>query len=301
MHYVFILNPLAGPGGIEEKLAEQIKQLPEAKDCELYITKEEKDATRYVRDYCQKHPDEEIRFIACGGDGTISEVFNGAMGQPNVSVTCYPCGSGNDFVKSFGGSEKFLDLHKLIQAKTQDLDMLKVNDEYSNNVVNFGFDATVAIKVQEDRKKYGHGSKSSYTKGILVALVKSMRNKFKVYADGKLLNPSGEAMMCTLGNGQYVGGSFRCAPRAITNDGLMEVCLIRTVSRLRFPFVLPSYVKGTHLDNEKYKDIFTYCRARKVEVEAPEGFALSRDGEIVYGTHFIIEVIPAALKLAVPE
>ena len=126
-----------------------------------------------------------MRFIACGGDGTINEVFNGAVGQKNVSVSCYPCGSGNDFVKAFGGAELFLDIAKLITAPTRKLDLLKVGDRYSNNVVNFGFDTTVAITINKERDKTGHGGKNAYTKGVVTALIKSMNNRCTVIADGE--------------------------------------------------------------------------------------------------------------------
>ncbi|MBO4818683.1 MAG: hypothetical protein J5528_00970, partial [Firmicutes bacterium] len=231
----------------------------------------------------------------------ISEVFNGAVGAENVSVSCYPCGSGNDFVKAFGGAELFSDIEKLMHAKVRPLDLLKVGDRYSNNVVNFGFDTTVAITVNEDREKTGHGSKSSYTKGIIKALIKSMKNEAKIYADGELLNPNGTFMLCTVANGQYVGGSFKCAPRARTDDGLIEVCVVKTVSRLKVPGIIGIYSEGKHLEDPSMKDIVTYRQAKKVEVEAPEGFAYSLDGEIIYENHFTVEIVPGAIKLAVPE
>ena len=301
MKYVFVVNPLAGDKNIAETIRQKIALLDEKDDCELYVTKAEKDATSFVRNWVKEHPEEKVRFIACGGDGTINEVFNGAVGLENVEVTCYPCGSGNDFVKAYGGADKFTDLQALIKASTRKLDLLKVGDLYSNNVVNFGFDTYVAITVNEDRAKNGHGSKSSYTKGIIKSLITKMRNKFKVTADGRLLNPDGVALLCTLSNGQYVGGSFNCAPRAKMDDGLIEVCLVKPISRLKFVSMLKPYTEGTFLDNEKFQDIFVYCQAKKVEVEAPEGFAYSLDGEIIYQNKFTVEIIPGALDLAVPD
>ncbi len=94
------------------------------------------------------------------------------------------------------------------------LDLLKVGERYSNNVVNFGFDTTVAITINKEREKTGHGSKDAYTKGVVTALIKSMNNRCTVTADGEVLNPDGRALLCTLANGQYVGGSFCCAPRS---------------------------------------------------------------------------------------
>ena len=301
MKYVFIVNPHAGEADTAAKIKEAVEILPEKDDCEVYVTKAPRDATAYVERWTAAHPGEKVRFIACGGDGTVNEVFSGAATRPGVSVTCYPCGSGNDFVKAFGGAEKFRDIPALLRAGTQPLDLLKVGDRWANNVVNFGFDTTVAITINEERKKTGHGNKNAYTKGVVKALLTAMKNDFTVKADGEVLNPAGKALLCTVANAQYVGGSFRCAPRAKTDDGLIEVCLIRPISRLRFVKILKPYTNGEHLDREDMRDIVVYRQAKKVEVDAPLGFAYSLDGEIVYQSHFTVEIVPAALSLAVPE
>ena len=301
MKYVFIVNPHAGSDDTTAKLTAAVGALPEKDDCEIYVTKACGDATAYVGKWCDEHPGEAVRFIACGGDGTINEVFSGAARRENVSVTCYPCGSGNDFVKAFGGAEKFLSVPALIAAKDQPLDLLKVGDHWANNVVNFGFDTTVAITINEERAKTGHGNKNAYTKGVVKALLTAMNNTFTVKADGETLNPDGKALLCTVANGQYVGGSFKCAPRAKTDDGLIEVCLIRPISRLRFIKVLTPYTNGEHLDREDMKDIVIYRQAKKVEVTAPAGFAYSLDGEIIYEPRFTVEIVPGAVSLAVPE
>ena len=301
MKYIFIVNPKAGKETNETIVRNAIEQSSRKKECEVYLTKGALDATKFVKSYCEEHPQEEVRFIACGGDGTINEVFNGAVGHENASVTCFPCGSGNDFVKIFGSSSRFENVDKLLDAPVRKIDLLKVGDLYSDNVVNFGFDTTVAITVNEDRHKTGKGNKNSYTKGIIKALITSMKNTFKVYADGELLNPEGKALLCTVANGQYVGGSFKCAPKAKVDDGLMEVCLIKPISRLRFVKILTPYTNGEHIDSEEMKDIVVYRKAKKVEVEAPEGFAYSLDGEIIYDNHFTVEVAEKVVNFALPK
>ena len=301
MKNIFIVNPKAGAEDNLQIIKEKIAQAGIEESCEIYLTQSKGDATVYASEYIDKHPDEQIRLIACGGDGTISEVFNAGIHRENVSVSVFPCGSGNDFVKVFGGPERFADLKKIIEAPASKIDVMKVGDRYSINVVNFGFDTTVAIQVNEDRDRTGKGSKSSYTKGIIKALITSMKNQFKVYADGKLLNPDGVSLLCTLGNGQYVGGSFKCSPRARLDDGLIEVCVVRTISRLKFVKLIGAYVDGSYLDDPGMKDILVYTQAKKVDVEAPEGFAFSLDGEIIYNNRFTVEIEEKALNLAVPE
>ena len=188
MKNIFIVNPKAGAEDNLKLVKAKIKEAGIEDQCDIYVTLSKGNATIFADEYIREHPDEEVRFIACGGDGTICEVFNAAIHKENVSVSVFPCGSGNDFIKVFGGPERFSDLKKIIEAPSRKIDVLKVGERYSINVVNFGFDTTVAIQVNEDRDKTGKGSKSSYTKGIVKALITSMKNQFKVYADGELLD-----------------------------------------------------------------------------------------------------------------
>ena len=302
MKYIFILNELAGKGDTQKKLKEEIKKLSESKDVMLYVTKAEKDANVFVKHYLKelKKEDEKVCFVACGGDGTINEVFSGAVGT-DALVSLYPCGSGNDFVKVFK-DYCFTDINKLTSSnQCMKIDVLKANNYYSNNVINFGFDTTVAETVNIDREKTGHGSKLSYAKGVIRALKDSMKTKARVYADGELLNPNCEILLCSIANGQYYGGSFRCAPRAKLNDGLMEVCVVKPISRLRLISMMKYYIDGTHLDNPKFKDILEYRQAKKVEIKSDNPIAYTIDGEIVYETNLEIEVIHNALDLLLPE
>ena len=64
--------------------------------------------------------------------------------------------------------------------------------------------------------------------------------------------------------------------------------------------ILTPYTNGEHLDREDLKDVLVYRQAKVVEVEAPEGFAYSLDGEIIYENKFTIEIVPRALNFAPP-
>ena len=142
MKHVFIINPNSGKQELKEELFNKIKEKQNEINYEIYVTKGSKDATNYVKEYLTKNT-EEVTFYACGGDGTINEVVSGMIGYNNAILACYPCGSGNDFVKIYGGKENFLDLNKLINGNEEKIDVMKVNDKYAINVTNFGFDASV--------------------------------------------------------------------------------------------------------------------------------------------------------------
>ena len=300
MKYIFIINPTAGNGEAPAVIEKEINDLPEKYDCIIYRTKAPGDAFSYVQKCCEESGGEEIRFIACGGDGTLHDVMNGAAGYGNVTVTCYPCGSGNDFVKTFGGEDKFTDIGALLRADAEPIDLLKTVWVYGDNAVHFGFDSIVASSVNKDRVKNGHAGSRSYTQGIIKALIFGMRNRCTVIADGEVLNPGGEILLCTLANGMYVGGGYKCAPRSRLDDGLMEVCLVKPVSRLFFVKFMNVYKEGKHLEDPRMAKYLVYRQAKKVEVKAEPGFEFSIDGEIFCESEFTVEVERGAVRFAVP-
>jgi len=299
MKHYFIVNPAAGKTDSFKALTEKLKTI--ATDYEIYSTKEKGDAVRFIKERCEEMSYERLRFYACGGDGTINEVINGAYGYENAEVSCYPCGSGNDFIKYYGGKERFLDVEELISATAAPIDLIKVGERYSVNVVNFGFDTYACKIMNEIKKKPLIGGRNAYYSGVIKALLFAMKSKAKVYADGELLNEKGEFLLCSAANGKYYGGSFCCAPRSDNTDGLMEVCLIKPISRIRFLTLVKAYENGEHLDSRRFGDIMVYRRAKKLEIKTETKFLAAIDGEITEGQNFTCEIIPNGINFAVPN
>ena len=298
MKHVFVINPAAGK---EDSVESLTALLSGYENCEVYATQGPCDATEYIRRRCTENPNERMRFYACGGDGTLNEVANGVVGFENASMGCYPCGSGNDFVKYFGGKKVFRDIEALLKAPEEYIDLMRVDGRYAINATHFGFDSSVATVMKEVRRKKFIGGSNAYTTGVVVSLFKAMKNKCRVIADGEDLTPNGEILLCTVANGQYVGGSFRCAPRSLCNDGLLEVCVVRPVSLPTFIRLIKLYSEGLHLESPKFEKYISYKRAKTVEIEATEGFIYSFDGELISSPKFTVEVAPAAIRFAVPE
>lgn len=296
MNHVFVVNPHAGKGNNETELRNKIKAA--GIDAHIHVTAGRGDGVAFVRQWCETHPGEN-RFYACGGDGTLNEVVNGAAGMSGASVYPYPCGSGNDFVKYYGAAEDFLDLSALADAEEVTADLIKVGDKYAVNVANFGFDAAVCCVMEEVRHKPIIGGKNSYTTGIIRALLKNIRNKCTVWVDGEQLNDA-EMLLCTAANGKYVGGKYLCAPRSDNTDGLLEICFVNPISRVSFIRLINYYKRGEHLD-PRFSEFITYRRGKKVRVEAHEGFTYCLDGEVNYSSSFEVEIVPGGITLAVPK
>ena len=155
MKYIFIMNPKAGPKNSEDAIRDKVahaasisaKRTGASYEYGFYTTSAPKDATEYVRAYLDEHS-EEVCFVACGGDGTLSEVAEGMIGYDNAYLTVYPCGSGNDYVKYYGGKEPFLDITGIFEGSVRDVDVMKIGDKYSINICNFGFDTSVVETMQ---------------------------------------------------------------------------------------------------------------------------------------------------------
>lgn len=299
MKHIFIINPAAGKENSFASVQQALASLKTPTDYELYQTKAPKDATLYIQEYCRRHT-EPVRFYACGGDGTLNEVANGVVGFPHASFSCYPCGSGNDFVKYYGGKEVFLDIPALLEAKEEYIDLMRVGDRYAINATHFGFDSCVAKTMSNVRRKKLIGGKNAYVTGVIAGLLVGMKNKCSVTVDGELLDENEKMLLCTLANGQYVGGTYRCAPRSHNNDGLLEVCFVRPVSHLTFLRLMGDYKRGTHLGNPKFDKYIFYRRGKKIEVQAPEGFVYCLDGEPIACNSFTVEAVPRAVRFAVP-
>ncbi|MBO5663644.1 MAG: hypothetical protein IIX29_06045 [Bacteroidales bacterium] len=296
MKYCFILNARKDKEFIHQALQRQLDAQP-GMDYFLFHTACPKDATRFVREYCRTHPADEVCFVACGGDGTINEVANGLVGFEHKYLAVMAYGSGNDFVKYYRGAN-FRSVEALLKGTIHQIDILKIGDKYSLNVCNFGFESLVCSRANQLSAK---GAWWPYRRGILWAVLHGMRSRISVTADGEKLNKSADILLGSLANCRYVGGEYCCAPRALNDDGLIELCLVHPISIFRFISVLPHYVKGTHLDVPKFRKFLEYRQVKHVELHAPKGMEICLDGELYPGTHFEIDIIEKAIHFIKPS
>lgn len=298
MKHVFIVNPAAGPYNAEDKVRSCLAGA--GQDWEIYRTAGRGDATRYIRRRCTES-NEPIRFYACGGDGTIKETAEGVVGFPHAEMSCIPCGSGNDFVKYYGGKDAFFDIPALMNRRAEKIDVIRVNDSYALNACHFGLDTAVAKTMTRLRRIPLFGGRMAYFTGVAKAFFFSMKSHATIIVDGEKVIEDA-FLLCTVANGHYVGGSFHCAPRSYANDGLLDVCIVRPVSRYRFIRLVPFYTRGEHLDDPRFEGIIEYRRAKRVEVFSPKkNFAVSLDGEILDTQHLTAEVLPGAISFAAPR
>ena len=299
VEHIFVINPAAGASNSTSLIEKALAKSAACSNYEIYSTKGPGDATAFVAQRCSQSS-EPLRFYACGGDGTLNEVVNGAVGFSNASVGCFPCGSGNDFVKYYGGADGFLDIDNLICGEEHPIDLILANGKYCINVFDFGFDTAVLENMEYVKSKKMLTGKAPYIYGVVKALFASMKTKCKVSVDGELICDD-YALLCTVANGKYVGSSFQCAPRSENDDGLLEVCFVKPLSRITFFKLIKYYTRGEHLDNPLFDDYIIYRRGKKIEIEGGDNFNYALDGELVYQNRVSVEVVEKALKFVIPK
>ena len=302
MKHIFVINPCAGKEDSTTEITQKVEAHALAHpsfDYEIYITQSPGDATRWTSLWCNEHPGQEARFYACGGDGTLNEVVSGIIGHDNVQVTVYASGSGNDYIKYYATLEDFNDLERLVNGIPHPVDVMKVNNRYSINVCNFGFDAMVCKVGNDVRRKPIIGGKHSYTTGIIKSIFTSRSNYVRMTVDGEPFF-DGYMLLCTLGNGRYNGGNYMCAPLSKNDDGLVEVNLFKRMSLFKFASLIDDYSHGTHINRPDVKKLMLYRQASTLEMASPDPFWLVIDGEMLHSNRYRVENLHHAVTFVSP-
>lgn len=300
MKHYFILNPVAGSGKTTQLFLDKFLILKQnhPEEVELFQTSNPEDATLFAREIIEKANGEEIAIYACGGDGTMSEVATGLIGHPNVSFSVVPVGSCNDFLKSFPDYD-FFDLEALINGEDKLIDVVKVDNRYSLNVMNIGFDAKTNYDQILLRQKY-KSVKRAYVNAIVKNLSKPLGDQLTIYVDG-VKYFEGKALLIAMANAQYYGGGFHCAPKAIVDDGLIDLFLVHKVSVFRFLTLVGRFKKGRLFGDTSRPLVYSSIRGKKIEITSPIKLVGCIDGETVIQGHFSIECLPKYLRFRFPK
>ncbi len=297
MKHVIIINPIAGVKNQISKIEAQVNEAFKGLDYEIYITKHSGDAHEYVLNYDKS---EEVRFYACGGDGTLNEVATALVGIKNADVACYPIGSGNDFMKYFGKKEDFLNFDNLINGVSTEIDVIKYNNEYAINIFNIGFDASVVVAQRKIKKWPLMTGKSAYNIGVVACLLKKMNYKVKIKVDGQEVY-SGKMLLAAVANAKCYGGGYYCAPKADVADGILNLCAIKKISRLKLATLIKVYKAGEHLDNPKLEKYVLYYTGKEFEFEIEKPLYYSKDGESGKSNVYKLNVVPKSVNFVVPK
>ncbi len=299
MRHLFIINRRAGKNESWKTVTEQLERL-NIENLTVKYTRFHGDATAIARDFV-KGSDEFAKVFACGGDGTINEVVKGVYDLKNCAVAPVPIGSGNDFIRSFEfPREDFLNIEKLLNGDFVEIDLLKCGSLISDNSITIGYDCAVAKNVDKFKNRKLISSSLAYKLSIFYCLLNGRKHNFKIIADGEELETDTTYLLSVCAKGKYYGGGIKCSPQADNSDGLIDFMCVPTVSAAKFVSLLPTFIKGEHIDNPKL-DFIRHMKCREVEYISDEPTEIGIDGEIVTIKDAKISVIPKAVKIILPK
>ena len=296
MKHLFIVNPAAGSSDSTESISAQVARYFSGRDgdFEIYTTTGPMDACRkieYEAAVC-----EELRVYACGGDGTLNECVCGAVGKENVAVTHVPTGTGNDFVKAFGKDrERFSLLEELIGGEVHPMDVMECNGRYGINTCAIGIDARIGNDVHKYSSIPVIGGATGYVTSLVVNLAKGIKDQLRVFCGGKLYY--GEMTLVCVCNGSFYGGGFNPVPEARPDDGMLDILIVKGVSRLTFLRLVGAYAKGRYADFEKY---ITHIRTDSIEIQSENVISANVDGEELRDKKLRIRLIPGGVNFITP-
>ena len=290
MKHLFIINPAAGSSDRTETYRKQIENacIPKGLDYRIEVSAGPGDCTRLAREAAET--DEEYRIYACGGDGTLNEVVAGTTGYDNVAVTMFAGGSGNDFIRIFNETAPFRDLERLLDCEEASFDLLRCNGDVSLNICSVGFDARIGTDVAKYKRLPLLQGFRAYAVSTVINTIRGIAEHYVVHIDGETVDAE-QTLICAC-NGRFYGGGFNPVPEADPTDGLMDVLLIKKVSRLKVAKVIGKYKNGRY---KELQDVIRHVRTDRVEIHCDKETPINLDGELRTGQ--VVEITMAKEKI----
>lgn len=235
--------------------------------------------------------------VVVGGDGMVNLGVELAAGT-GIPLGIIPSGTGNDMARGLGIALD--DPEAAVQGMLAALDRgPRVIDaariDYGTGpsagsrrfacVLSAGFDAIVNERANRMRRPRG---RSRYTIALLVELARLRPIDYRLVVDG--VEHRERALLVSVGNNTSLGGGMKVTPAALLDDGLLDVMLVRPLSRLEFLRIFPRVFAGTHVTDPRVVTM----RGRRIRIEA-EGIVAYADGERIAPLPIDVEVEPGAL------
>ena len=289
--WVFIVNPIAGNGFGKEivpRLGEMIRK--HNVDAEIVLTERSGHAAELSEQYYKKG----FRYIiAVGGDGTFNEMCRPLINKKDITVGLISAGTGNDFIQILGFPNRFGDPEWDIffNRNSIEMDAGSCNGMIFLNGMGLGFDAQVAAENYTEPGKVKRGSKYKYIWHIVKTLLFFREKRMTVITDTG--RHETDCFINTVAIGRRFAGGFYLTPKAIANDGLLDVCMITKLSLSERFSILLKVPEGKHTSDKRVN----YYQTKGINLEFPQVVPFHVDGELYFADKFNVTLLPGALKI----
>ncbi len=285
----FLLNPGARNGAARAAL-DRVRVLAGRLGAGLVVSRRLGDLAEQARRAAE---DGIERLLVVGGDGTMHHAAQGLAGTA-TALGVIPMGTGNDLALALG-TPRGLDeaVRHALAAPVRRIDLIRAGDTVCVGYAGTGFDSEVARRANRVRRFRGSWV---YPWAAFRTLVSFAPPFAKVTWDGGTFE--GRVMFVDAANLPTYGGGMRIAPAARLDDGLLDLLIVREVTRRAFLSVFPKVYKGNHVGHPAV----LLETAKRVEIEFDRDVELYGGGEpirpVPAGERIVLEVMPGGLGVA---
>jgi len=290
-----LTNPMAGHGNAPHAAERAVARFQErGVDVTEIVGRDAQHARDLVEGAINNGTD---ALVVAGGDGVISLALQ-ALAHSDIPLGIIPAGTGNDHAREYGipvgDPAAAADVIVAGHTETIDLGLIRASDDtttWFGTVAATGFDSLVSDRV--NRMRWPHG-RMRYNLAIVAELSQLRPLPFRLVLDGDREIVT-DLTLAAFGNTRSYGGGMLICPDADHADGLLDITMVSSGSRLKLVRLFPTIFTGTHVE----LDEVTTARARKIWVECP-GINAYADGEYACPLPAEISAVPGALTIFRP-
>ena len=293
MKFILTINPHGGTKqGIQ--LLKKVKPVFDAEGAELFII--ETTFAGHAKELAnQLNLSSYDGFIGIGGDGTLNEITNGMLSRYDgnkIPIGIIPGGSGNSYMHDLKLTDPLKAARAITNGSTRSLDTAKVEInhvvKYANNMVGWGLVTDVGNKAEHFRWL----GTNRYT---ILSVIEVFRHKNRsatlIMDDKKIEDAFTFIIAC---NSIHVGKGMKMAPKAILDDGLIDLIVVRSgATRTRLLQVLPKLFDGSHINEPEVE----YYQTSEFSLIPEKDEILNIDGEIMGSTPIKVKMISNAMEI----
>ena len=233
-------------------------------------------------------------FCCIGGDGTMYEVINGLMTREDrqkFPIGLITGGTGNSFMHDLDCLDPMDAAKRIVKGERRSIDIFscKANGEqyYGFNILGWGIPTDANILADKLRWM---GSQR-YNLSSIVEVLRHKKRFARVAIDG---NSIGADFAFIIGcNTIHTGKGMKMAPLARLNDGLIDLIIVRKVSRLKLLKLFPKVFSGKHIGDPGVD----YRQVKQFSIIPEEDSQLNLDGEVLGSTPVEVQVLPNEIEL----
>lgn len=238
--------------------------------------------------------------LVFGGDGTVHRHLSG-LHERSIPVLVVPTGSGNDFARSLGVRNRQTALRAWRRfcsdrQNVREIDLGVLDHDGQRSffccVTSVGLDA--GANERANRMPAWLRRTAGYVVAGVLELLSFTPLEFCLTTESVTVRR--EAFFVAVGNAHRYGGGMKIVPRAALDDGLLDICLVGRMNKLKVLFCIPTIFFGAHTSIREVE----YFQARTVRVETARPLAVFADGEPAGRVPVEITLVRRGLKVIAP-